>query len=268
MIARFISSPDGARLGLRKVDDPERLSAIYGPYVDPRDGRIRSREWRVDPVKGTVLWPSMNSRVEGSFVNKGGEYVITAARRVDIRQIEAEEAKTMLLSFLSGVEAAKMPAWVRDSRATVEAGKPFHRIPGDEIVIGPWRVDPRVESVFLPAQDAELNGSFRREGGKYAIENVTLREVHRIGPAEAKAMVLRFLASAEAQKFGDFVKSREVAENSSAIVLARGEISVGRWIVSPLTQEFQLPFGFGCYYGIFVKEGDLYKMYLRGRVIQ
>ena len=56
----------------------------------------------------------------------------------------------MLLSFLSGVEAAKMPAWVRDSRATVEAGKPFHRIPGDEIVIGPWRVDPRVESVFLP----------------------------------------------------------------------------------------------------------------------
>ena len=81
MIARFISSPDGARLGLRKVNDPERLSAIYGPYVDPRDGRIRSREWRVDPVKGTVLWPSMNSRVEGSFVNKGGEYVITAAQR-------------------------------------------------------------------------------------------------------------------------------------------------------------------------------------------
>ena len=41
MIARFISSPDGTRLGLRKVDDPERLSGIYGPYVDPRDGRIR-----------------------------------------------------------------------------------------------------------------------------------------------------------------------------------------------------------------------------------
>ena len=81
-------------------------------------------------------------------------------------------------------------------------------------------------------------------------------------------MVLRFLATAEAQKFGDFVKSREVAEKNSAEVVSNGEILVGRWIVSPLTQEFRLPFGFGCYYGIFVKEGDVYKMYLSGRVMQ
>ena len=267
MVAEFMSRPDAAKLGLLERDDPARSSAVYGPFVDPHGGRIRFRGWRVDPVKGTVLMPFRDWQVQGEFVNKGNGYTIVNARRVEVSRIKPEEAKAMLLDFLSGAEAAKMPPWVAESRKPVEASTPRLLFPGSQIHVGPWRVDPYVGTVVLPTDQAELNGSFEREGEKFVVKDARVREVRRIEPAEVKAMLLRFLATPEAGKFGDFVKTRELVEQSSPTVDPKtGRIYVGPWTFDRLTHEFRLAKTFSVYYGLFAKEGDAYTMFLVGRL--
>jgi hypothetical protein len=263
MIARFMSSEEGRKLRLPESAEPARISAIYGPFVDPHNGQIRLRGWWIDSGSGRVLWATDEEQVVGTFVKKGDVYAVVNARRVKVSRIEPQEAKTMLLSFLSSADSATLPAWVRGSRLAAEAGKPLRGAPEHQIVIGPWRVDPNVETVTLAAQNAELDGTIRRVGEKYVVENAKIRDVRRLEPGHAKAMILRFLGVPEAAEFPDFIKSRELVEKSSPTVVVKSEtISIRPWIVNPLTQEFRLTTTFRTYYGMFVKQGDEYNMFL------
>jgi hypothetical protein len=145
MFVRFMQSEDGAKLRVRFMASPS-----FTPFIDPHSGWIRLEQWRVDPVTQTVLLPRPTKRIEGSFVKDGAEYVIKDAREVEVSWIKPEEAKVMILRFLSSAEAAKLPAWVAESRKGVEASRPIKGSPRSQIIVGSWFVDPYVGAVVLP----------------------------------------------------------------------------------------------------------------------
>jgi hypothetical protein len=92
------------------------------------------------------------------------------------RGITPEEAKAMILRFLSSAEAGKIGSWVTDSLAIVEEDCPS-RLKSGEITVGPWVVDPVKQTVQLAIDRAQLDGSFSNEGDAYAITNVDVTEI-------------------------------------------------------------------------------------------
>lgn len=92
-----------------------------------------------------------------------------------------------------------------------------------------------------------------------AREQPSGKEKGGITPEEAKAMILRFLASAEASKIGSWVTdSRAIVEKDRPSRLKSGDIAVGPWIVDPAKQTVQLAIDRAQLDGLFSKEGDAY----------
>jgi hypothetical protein len=81
------------------------------------------------------------------------------------RIITPEEAKEMILCFLSSQEASNLGSWVINNRGLVEKDNPS-RMPSGSIIIGPWVVDPGRGSVNITIDRAELNGSFSKKKGR------------------------------------------------------------------------------------------------------
>ncbi len=91
-------------------------------------------------------------------------------------RITPEEARAMILCFLSSDEAGKIGSCVTESRAIVEKERPS-RLKSGDITVGRWVVDPTKQTVQLVIDRAQLDGSFCREGDAYAITKVDVTEI-------------------------------------------------------------------------------------------
>jgi hypothetical protein len=262
MIIRFIKSEEGAKFKCRDISDSKgRL------HIDSRTGLIRFHQWQVDPVKRTVALPRQKTELRASFGKDGDRFVIKDAREVRVVSgIEPKEAKAMILRFLSSAEGAKLPSWVADSRTGVEASGPaFHRYCVDSrIDVGHWSVYPERGTVLLPTDRAKLTGKIGIDGDDYDIKHVAVAEVRRITPPEAKAMILRFLASGQAAEVRrELPTLRETVESASPSVWEDGSIAVGPWTIYPMREEVRLiESPFFERFGVFVKEGEAYSIRL------
>jgi hypothetical protein len=80
-----------------------------------------------------------------------------------------------------------------------------------------------------------------------------------MSPAEAKAMVIRFLSSDEATKLGNWVvNSRGLVEKASPSLLPTGNIVVGPWVINPTTKSVMLAIDRAQLDGSVSKIGDRY----------
>jgi hypothetical protein len=272
MIVRFVSSAEGAKLGFRDIGGgPFRPDSTYTAYFDPRNGLIRLRGWRVDPARRTVAVPMGNTEVRGSFVKDRDRFVIKDAREVEVARIKPEAAKAMILRFLSSAQAAALPSWVAESRRDVESSGPSFRtcigFRADRVILGRWSVDPYMETVVLPTDHAQLSGTVGRDGENYVIKDVAVTEVRRITPPEAKAMILRFISTPQADTLPQLPKLREIVESAKPIALRDGSICVGPWAIDSMTQDVHLTVSrFRDLYGVFVKEGETYSIFFTGEI--
>ncbi len=272
MIVRFISSPEGAKLGFQNMGSgPASPASTYTPFLDPQSNQIRLQQWRVDPVKRTVIVPSADSQVEGSFVKEGNRYVIKDAREVKVARIKRDEAKAMILRFLSSAETAKLPPWVAQSRKAVEASESdvlslseslFGRID-----VGPWSVDSYAETVMLPTDYSQLSGICKREGKNYVVGNVVVTEIRRITPAEAKAMILRFISTEQAGTLPDLPKLRKIVQNAKPSLGRDGDINLWPWTINTMTHEVRIIVSSAReLHGVFVKEGGTYSIFFTAEI--
>lgn len=92
------------------------------------------------------------------------------------RTISPEEAKGMILQYLSSPEATMRGMWVTNSRNMVENIEPIRMADGT-IVVGPWVVDPNGKTVSITVERAEFNGAFSLVNDEYVISDVTITEV-------------------------------------------------------------------------------------------
>jgi len=90
--------------------------------------------------------------------------------------ISPEEAKKMILRFLSNPSSATYGKWVSDSRILVEKDIPS-RVSSGEIIVGPWVINPSARHVYLSIDRARLDGSFLIEGGIFTITDIEITEI-------------------------------------------------------------------------------------------
>jgi hypothetical protein len=300
MIVRFWSSPEGGKLAEKVGLWAAHINSHNKPFFDPREGRIRWGDWRVDPIKQTMLAPSNvrdrlqvslpadDYRLEGSFVKEGEDYVVKDARVAKVTTIKPEEMKPMLLDFLSSPQSAKLPSWVADSRKLVKSSEvtTISTEGSYSFKIGPWLVDPMFEAVLLVIDSTELNGRIAREDGKYMIKDAVVQEVRMIKPEEAKEMILRYLDNenshgiknllkrqgSDIMKEQEYVKSHNLSLSKARPTTMYADPSVRyemgtrqyfgpSWSVNPVTHDYRYSIGLTYLIGVFAWENDKYTMY-------
>jgi len=273
MIVRFLTSSEAAKLELKTED------TTYGPYIDPLDNKIRWCDWCIDPIKETILEPYFNGyQIEGSFGIINNKYTITDIRKVNITRISFDDAKSMIIGFLSSSQAANLPQWVSESQKNIEKTKSFTLYPGGKMIVGTWLIDPYLKTVILPVNNAELHGTFQKEGKYYNINNIVIKEVQRIQPSEVIPMILRFLATKDAKIISQDIKyhSRNLENNKVSISNLDFQslwpdsckiLLLPSWKINPLTHYFEYRDVNITWYGRFVKENNIYIMVLQKQLL-